>query len=285
MEKDKSFINPVARNTTEQALYKALAIINKKYSGNVIFNRKPDPVGKAFRFTLKVKNSRGKGAKIGFTGRRTPHACWHVHGDFFDALIKLSPKSVITSAGHKVSSSGGNWQDWNIGSMASPKMFSESCDCKNIKNPCGKKKHSRWYYIQKAKIKRLKKIRVVSKRKNPVKKPVKIYKYCLSINPISPHFSRHNSASIYGLSNGSILIKGNKPIKISRIIPGKNDTIKNIVANKGRALNLPGLAPISASDTFIHKFTNKPKLYRLKDGGLLIKGSKPLWKIFNYKGD
>jgi len=121
--------------------------------------------------------------------------------------------------------------------------------------------------------------------KNPVKKLKRIYKYCVSLNPISPHFSRYNSASIYGLSDGSVLIKGNKPIKIPKIIPGRNDVIKNIIAKKGRALKLPGLAPINATDTFIHRFSNKPKLHYLLDGSLLIKGNKPLWKIFDYKGE
>ena len=92
------------------------------------------------------------------------------------------------------------------------------------------RRRSKWYYIKKAKEKRLKKIRKISK--NPVtRKTTKIYDCILSITaikgkrlnlpgirPIAPteifehKFSRKSHASVYGLSDGSLLIKGNKPL-------------------------------------------------------------------------
>ncbi len=122
------------KNATSEQIRKALTIINKKYKGNVTFNRF-DRTGNIYNVTLKVKNSRGRGARLGFyptsTGKRRhlTSACWHVHGDFFDALLRINPEVVIRTADKKVDKWGGNWQDWNIGSMMSPMYYSEACEC------------------------------------------------------------------------------------------------------------------------------------------------------------
>ena len=85
-----------AKNVTEQEMEKALEIVNQKYNNNIIFNRF-EKNGRGFRFTLKCVSSSSEGARIGFTGRKMVSACWHVHGDFFDALLSIQPLAVIKS--------------------------------------------------------------------------------------------------------------------------------------------------------------------------------------------
>ena len=117
-------------NATTDELNRALGIINKKYQDNVTFNQHPVSCGKHLRFTLRVKDSKGPGARLSQQGRRMTSTCWHVHGDFFDALIDLNHDIYIKTGGDKrVSYQGGNWQDWNIGSRMYPLFFSEACKC------------------------------------------------------------------------------------------------------------------------------------------------------------
>lgn len=85
--------------------------------------------GTRYAVTLKVKDSHGKGAKIGYSGRHTVNACWHVHGDFFDALLDLNPEIVIKTLNRTIDKKGGNWHDWNIGSIMYPRFYSEACEC------------------------------------------------------------------------------------------------------------------------------------------------------------
>jgi ABC-type taurine transport system substrate-binding protein len=119
-----------ARNTNRNEMEKALAVVNKKYKGNIQWKRFED--GKTINFTLTVKSSKGPGGRIGFTGRRVAAACWHVHGDFFDALFGINPAAVIVSMGERISINGGNWQDKNIGSQMNPMYYSEACECNRI---------------------------------------------------------------------------------------------------------------------------------------------------------
>ena len=117
-------------NATTDQLRQALEEVNKLYDGNVIFNRQPEPMGSRARFTLRVKDSKGPGARRSHQGRRMSSACWHVHGDFFDKLFKVNPEAYVVAGGCKrISRHGGNWQDRNIGSRMNPLYFSEACDC------------------------------------------------------------------------------------------------------------------------------------------------------------
>jgi hypothetical protein len=113
---------------TLEELQRALTEINTKYEGNIEFTH-PQRKGTGFQLRLQVKDSRGKGARRGSTGRRMINACWHVHGDFFDALLKIQPKAVIKAGQRTISIAGGNWEDWNIGSLMNPLYYSEACDC------------------------------------------------------------------------------------------------------------------------------------------------------------
>lgn len=130
-------------NATEHDLMQALQKINKKYSENIKFNRFEYKCGK-INFTLKVCDYKKDGHSIGFPQKfkdkypenpdriiqkRLSYACWHVHGDFFDALFEINPKAVVWSRGNKITRDYGNWEDYNVGSMISPMQASERCDC------------------------------------------------------------------------------------------------------------------------------------------------------------
>ena len=121
-------------NATIEELEKALDIINKRYKGNVSFNRL-EANGKRVNFTLRVNDSHGPGHRRGFSvnkngkARCLASACWHVHGHFFDALLKVRPTTWVQARDKRITSTGGNWQNWDAGSWANPKMMSEMCDC------------------------------------------------------------------------------------------------------------------------------------------------------------
>lgn len=132
-----------AKNCSLDDLNKALEIINVKYQGNVETNYGFSCVGRQYQFTLRVKDSHKPGARIGqctYTSSRglqyrkhLVNACWHVHGDFFDALFSVNPQAVISASGRSVSVDDGNWVDRNIGSMMEPLMYSQACDCETTK--------------------------------------------------------------------------------------------------------------------------------------------------------
>ena len=123
-----------ATHCSKEDLQEALHTVNIKYEGNVIFNRFDGPKG----FTLKMRNNKCKGHNIkkfyhGFDGiykeRNLSYACWHVHGEFFDALFSINPEAIIYSRGEKITIEEGNWIDFNVGSLMYPVDASECCDC------------------------------------------------------------------------------------------------------------------------------------------------------------
>ena len=123
-------------NFSRGQLEAALAVVNVRYSGNVRLIHGTE-TSRWRRFTLRVLSSKGPGAKTNLTsiqGRRSVAACWHVHGDFFDALWNLEGGSVgayYVEAGRvgRMHGRGDNWQDFNIGSQFRPVKFSQSCEC------------------------------------------------------------------------------------------------------------------------------------------------------------
>jgi len=120
------------KKVTENDLQLALAKINKeKYLDNITWNNFTRK-GNAWQVTLKVKDSKGIGARRGFHGRRKLiNACWHVYGDFFDALFSLNASAIVSSAGKTITAKGGNWQDWNAGSVMNRIPMSSLCECDN----------------------------------------------------------------------------------------------------------------------------------------------------------
>jgi len=119
----------LVKNVTVQDLESALERVNQNFGGNVRF-RSVTPCGKNIRFTLTVNNSRGPGGRLGHVNnkgvqRHIASACWHVHGEFFDAL---PPAAVIVARGKNIRP-GDPWQDDNIGGTYHPLYFSEACDC------------------------------------------------------------------------------------------------------------------------------------------------------------
>lgn len=112
----------------------ALAAVNEKYDGNIVWKRF-EQNGSGVHFTLTVKNSKGKGGRYGQSlspngnRRRIAAACWHVHGDFFDALFSVAPNAYVRSMGRKITKKQGNWEDRNIGSQMHPLYYSKACDC------------------------------------------------------------------------------------------------------------------------------------------------------------
>jgi hypothetical protein len=131
------------RKATKEQIESALNETNKIFEDNILFNRF-EQKGKNFNVTLKTKNARGKGSRLGFPqydwttkeiikpGKHMAIACWHVYGVFFDQLFKQNEGIEIVSNGEKITAfNSGNWNDRNIGSQVFPLYYSEACDCNN----------------------------------------------------------------------------------------------------------------------------------------------------------
>lgn len=113
-------------------LDRALELVNEHYDGNIEYKDVNELNGRKWQtnFTLKAKDSRGKGGRINHTGRRVGNAaCWHVHGHLFTAIFSIDPMAEVMSGGRKITALEGNWEDRNIGSLFQPMYYSEACDC------------------------------------------------------------------------------------------------------------------------------------------------------------
>ena len=135
-------------HATQQQIALALEAIQSKYDNNLMFNNFTTLSSNRHQVTLRVRDSRGKGARLGSyqnqldsllrptnsyeAWRKRRHmtsACWHVHGGFFEALFALAPEAVIISRGSKITQDSRNWEDYDIGSVMYPYMASEACEC------------------------------------------------------------------------------------------------------------------------------------------------------------
>jgi hypothetical protein len=91
------------KNASKLDIVRALEHVNTKFSTNVEFNRFDyNPKNKTAEVTLRVFSSKGPGAHIAVSGRRTIAACWHVWGEFmssFPSYVEFRtsyfPKTVI----------------------------------------------------------------------------------------------------------------------------------------------------------------------------------------------
>lgn len=134
-----------AKHCTQNDLDLALEAVNNKYDGNIRFNPNSDgPTRFTLRAKLKADRETNKGCSLSVyylmsqypnaimgtqTKRHTGAACWHVHGDFFDALLKINPEAVIYSRGNRIDRYGGNWEDFQCGSQMYSVYASDRCDC------------------------------------------------------------------------------------------------------------------------------------------------------------
>ena len=126
------------KNCTQDNLLKALDIVNKKYNDNIKFKYIEQLSDKLFKLRLSICDSHSTGTKIGYRGRRVTAACWHVHGNFFDALLKENPQITITVGGLptiKVKDGKviNNWIDYGGGCGLYPSYASEECNCESNK--------------------------------------------------------------------------------------------------------------------------------------------------------
>jgi hypothetical protein len=130
----------IAKNCSAEDLQAALDKINReRYEGNIKFLRLDglNQNSTRWRFTLTVHSSKGAGSRLtvrhpwaGYKQHRLAAACWHVHGYFFEALFGINPGAEISTGRVKsITKQEGNWQDYNIGSMAAPMYFSDACCC------------------------------------------------------------------------------------------------------------------------------------------------------------
>jgi len=133
LKEDKMIIN-----TTKENIQYALDEANKEFEGNLEFNNLQRLSDNRYRVTLRVKDSHGKGARLGIpqrdwqtgevTGkaRHLISACWHAHGRFFDKL----PEGTRIQTGGNTTYAGDKWEDFNIGSKIFPYYISEACECR-----------------------------------------------------------------------------------------------------------------------------------------------------------
>ncbi len=128
----------IAFDTTIAQLERALWHATQLYDGNLIWNRAPEPVGRALRFTLRVISSKEPGHRVSasaFTHRRLVAACWHAHRDFLRALFAEAPEARVKTAVADYRGAAGFEQTFpgtakrNIGSLFSPVRMADACEC------------------------------------------------------------------------------------------------------------------------------------------------------------
>ena len=138
------------KNVSYNELVAAIEAVNAKFENNVVF-KKIEPTTRlgdrsrvewnterrSWTVTLTVVDSRKPGGRLSPSGRRIPAACWHVYGEFLDALPPDSQylgKRISGYDHHREilvnewKSPGDAWVDWNIGSVYQPLYYSEACD-------------------------------------------------------------------------------------------------------------------------------------------------------------
>ena len=113
------------KGLTVHQLNEALRNVNKEYGYDLIWNREPEWQGNFLVFTIRSRTSKIPGAKTSWSGRASISASWHSHGYLFDAIFEICPDAIIKSLTKTITIDGGNWQDYNVGSMMQPQYASE----------------------------------------------------------------------------------------------------------------------------------------------------------------
>ena len=124
------------KGITVDDLVAAVSIVSREqYDGNIIFNRSPDRIGNFLHFTLRVINSKGPGAKISHSGRRSVALCWHGHRDVMRELFRNHPTALLVTAVARYDGLMSFDQQYletgyqNVGSQVDPLLYQEACEC------------------------------------------------------------------------------------------------------------------------------------------------------------
>lgn len=110
-------------------------VSQEQYNGNIIFNRNPEKVGNFLHFTLRVINSKGPGARVSASGRRSVALCWHGHRDVMQEIFTRHPTALLVTAMARYDGADGfeceypQTGDQNIGSIAQPLCYADACLC------------------------------------------------------------------------------------------------------------------------------------------------------------
>ncbi len=110
-----------------------LEVSQNQYNGNLRFNNF-DPRKAFVNFTLRVSNSKGKGAKNSASGRRTVSACWCAHRAVMRVIFDRFPNARLVSA---IATYNGkadfdqkhiDTRYHNVGSIMYPATMGELCE-------------------------------------------------------------------------------------------------------------------------------------------------------------
>lgn len=89
------------RHLTAEQVQQALDTANESFSDNLKFGYAPEQTGVKVikvRCTLRVKDSKGEGARMSASGRRTVAATYDAHYAFMEAIMMINPQARISTA-------------------------------------------------------------------------------------------------------------------------------------------------------------------------------------------
>lgn len=106
------------------------------YDGNVIVEQEAHAQSpRRFTARLRTKSSRGSGARMSWSGRHIPAACWHAYRDVLEALFEEYPQARVRTAMAVYKGKEGFRANYpytaykNIGSMMQPAYMPDLCEC------------------------------------------------------------------------------------------------------------------------------------------------------------
>lgn len=125
---------------TGLSLAQFTAIVNEIstvcYDGNVIVHQDAHALSdNRFVARLRVKDSRGSGARTSWSGRHTPSTCWHAYRDVMEAMFVAYPNARARTLLATYRGLDGFRETYpatayvNIGSQFQPAYMPELCEC------------------------------------------------------------------------------------------------------------------------------------------------------------